>query len=174
MAAVLQTAATDKRRTLLLGFAAVMCRTFRRRLLIGLLNLRNYSTRVRTLGVAPFGARLPDQARRLFYCDAPLYLTASTGRKRLSLGNGVLPSTRQTRLNGRGSPPSSVRSNPMALQDDQLNRFAGVSKSVTEMEEATLDELEEADAAEEAWKTADEALADYKAAKLWGSLTNGT
>jgi hypothetical protein len=78
----------------------------------------------------------------------------------------------------------------MALQDDQLNRlfdavavarrryvatgFAGVSKSVTEMEEATLDELEEADAAEEAWKTADEALADYKAAKLWGALTNGT
>ena len=77
----------------------------------------------------------------------------------------------------------------MALQDDQLNRlfdavvvarrryvatgFAGVSKSVTEME-ATLDELEEADAAEEAWKAADEALADYKAAKLWGSLTNGT
>jgi hypothetical protein len=42
------------------------------------------------------------------------------------------------------------------------------------MEEATLDELEEADAAEEAWKAADEALADYKAAKLWGSLTNGT
>jgi hypothetical protein len=78
----------------------------------------------------------------------------------------------------------------MALQDVQLNRlseavvvarrryvatgFAGVSKSVTGMEEATLDELEEADAAEEAWKAADEALADYKAAKLWGSLTNGT
>jgi hypothetical protein len=59
MAAVLQTAATDKRRTLLLGFAAVMCRTFRRRLLIGLLNLRDYSTRVRTLGVAPFGAAYP-------------------------------------------------------------------------------------------------------------------
>lgn len=75
----------------------------------------------------------------------------------------------------------------MALQDVQLNRlfaavaiarrryvatgFAGVSKSVTEMEEATLEELEEADAAEEAWKAADEALADYKAAKLWGSLT---
>ena len=78
----------------------------------------------------------------------------------------------------------------MALQDVQLNRlfeavvvarrryvatgFAGMSKSETEMEEATLDELEEADAAEEAWKAADEALADYKAAKLWGSLTNGT
>ena len=47
-----------------------------------------------------------------------------------------------------------MRSNPMALQDDQLNRlfdavvvarrryvatgFAGVSKSVTEMEEVTL------------------------------------
>jgi hypothetical protein len=42
------------------------------------------------------------------------------------------------------------------------------------MEEATLDELEQADAAEEACKTADEALADYKAAKLWGALTNGT
>jgi hypothetical protein len=78
----------------------------------------------------------------------------------------------------------------MALQDVQLNRlseavvvarrryvatgFAGVSKSVTEMEEATLIELEGADAAEKAWKTADEALADYKAAKLWGTLTNGT
>jgi hypothetical protein len=78
----------------------------------------------------------------------------------------------------------------MALQDVQLNRlfeavvvarrryvetgFASVSKSVTEMEEATLDELEEADAAEEAWKAADEALADYKGAKLWGRLTSGT
>jgi hypothetical protein len=78
----------------------------------------------------------------------------------------------------------------MALQDVQLNRlfeavvvarrryvatgFAGVSRSVTEMEEATLDEREEAGAAEQAWKAADEVLADYKAAKLWGSLTNGT
>jgi hypothetical protein len=78
----------------------------------------------------------------------------------------------------------------MGLPDDQLNRlfvavvmarrryvatgFADASKPPTEIEETTLDELEEADAAEEAWKAADEALADYKAAKLWGSLTNGT
>jgi hypothetical protein len=78
----------------------------------------------------------------------------------------------------------------MALQDDQLNRLfdavvvarrryvatglAGVTQTVTEMEKATLDELEEAHFAEKAWKAADEALADYKAAKLWGALTNGT
>ena len=78
----------------------------------------------------------------------------------------------------------------MALHDDQLNRlvdavviahrryiatgFAGTSKSVTEIEEATLDELEEADAAEEAWKAADQALAEYRAAKLWEGLTNGS
>ncbi|HEV7548061.1 MAG TPA: hypothetical protein VGO42_26130 [Reyranella sp.] len=77
----------------------------------------------------------------------------------------------------------------MALQDVQLNRlfeavvvarrryvatgFAGVSKSATEMEEATVDEIEQADAAEQAWKAADDALADYQAAKLWASLTNG-
>jgi hypothetical protein len=78
----------------------------------------------------------------------------------------------------------------MGLQDDQLNRlfeavviarrryvatgFAGASKTPTEIEETTLDELEEADAAEEAWKAASQALADYKSAKLWGALTNDT
>jgi hypothetical protein len=48
--------ATDKRRTLLLGFAAVMCGTFRRRLLIAFLNFQDYSARVRTLVSHPFGA----------------------------------------------------------------------------------------------------------------------
>ena len=75
----------------------------------------------------------------------------------------------------------------MGLQDDQLNRlfeavamarrryvatgFADASKTPIEIEEITLDELEEVDAAEEAWKAASLALADYKSAKLWGALT---
>jgi hypothetical protein len=80
-----------------------------------------------------------------------------------------------------------MRSNQLGLQDDQLNRlfeavviarrryvatgFADASKTPTEIEETTLDELEEVDAAEEAWKAANQALADYKSAKLWGALT---
>ena len=71
----------------------------------------------------------------------------------------------------------------MAVLDNQLNRlheaavvarrrymatgFAGASKI---FKEATLDQLELADAAQEASKAADEALEDYKSAKLWGAL----
>ena len=72
----------------------------------------------------------------------------------------------------------------MPVRDNQLNRlheaavvarrryeatgFAGASKT---FKEATLDELEAADAAQEASKAADEAFQDYKSAKLWDALT---
>jgi hypothetical protein len=104
---------------------------------------------------------------------------------RLKQSYPYLPLAKRARtVEGGGLPDEE---HPMGLQDDQLNRlfeavviarrryvatgFADASKTPTEIEETTLDELEEADAAEEAWKAANQALADYKSAKLWGTLT---
>jgi len=71
----------------------------------------------------------------------------------------------------------------MAVRDTQLNRLheaavvarrrymaTGFAGAATVFKAATLDELEVADAAQEASRAADEALEDYKSAKLWSAL----